>query len=63
MLSFNDTLDLALFGDLLPNVVYLDDLLFGRLRQEALLLFSVDLRLQVALLPELLLKQRLMVLI
>ena len=63
MLSFNDTLDLALFGDLLPNVVYLDDLLFGRLGQEALLLFSVDLRLQVALLPELLLKQRLMVLI
>ena len=63
MLSFNDTLDLALLGDLLPNVVYLDDLLFGRLGQEALLLFSVDLRLQVALLPELLLKQRLMVLI
>ena len=63
MLSFNDTLDLALFGNLLPYIFYLDDLLFGRLGQEALLLFTVDLRLQVALLPELLLKQRLMVLI
>ena len=63
LLSLNDTLDLALFGDLLPDTVYLDDLLLGRLGQEALLLFTVNLSLQVALLPELLLKQRLMVLI
>ena len=56
MLSFDDALDLALFGDLLPDVVYLDVLLLGRLGQEALLLFTVYLCLQVALLPELLLE-------
>ena len=63
LLSLDDTLDLALLGDLLPDTIHLNNLLLGRLSQEALLLFTVDLRLQMSLLPELLLQEGLMVLI
>lgn len=63
LLGLDDAFDLTLLGYLLLDLVDLADLLLGRVSDKALFLLTVDLGLQVPLLPELLFEERLMVLV
>lgn len=63
LLGLDDSFDLALLSHLLFDLVNLADLLLGRVGDEALFLLTVDLGLQVPLLPELLFEERLVVLV
>ena len=63
LLSLDDTLDLTLLRHFLPHFINTSECDLRRLSQEAFLLFTVDLRLKVLLLPHLLAQQGLMMLI
>ena len=63
LLRFDDALDFPLLLDLLADDVDLGQGVFEGLGEELPLLVAVDLRLQVLLLPQLLLQQRLVVLV
>mgnify|MGYP000016421099 FL=1 len=53
LLCLDDALDLALLGDLLFNLVHLDNVILKRLLEELFLLLPIDLSLKMPLLPQL----------